>query len=161
LWWCWQWRRWWCDGGGGGDGGNSISTSSSSRLHSTHTTTNVIKYPLFMNTISPPTPNALAQLLQFIHYLMKSMLGCVQKGTRVFPILVAAVVHGSNQNSKILVSWFRSCKRTHTCTFSAHLYCSLLSYDTSPVCGYKHFRAACYLYLYLHLNSADEGSTTP
>jgi len=41
-----------------------------------------------------------------------------------------------------------------TCTvvFLVKTQCSL-------VCGYKHCKAACYLYLYLH--SADEGSTTP
>ena len=38
--------------------------------------------------------------------------------------------------------------------FSVMTQCSL-------VCGYKHFTAACHLQLYLHLHSADEGSTTP
>ena len=45
----------------------------------THNITTATKYWLFMNTISPSIPNSLAQLQQFINYLMNSMLGCVQK----------------------------------------------------------------------------------
>jgi len=58
-----------------------------------------------MNTISPSIPNSLAQLQQFINYLMNSMLGCVQKVQESFIYVHLHTTHNTIQyNHYVLLS---------------------------------------------------------